>query len=184
MNKYSDGKVYRIVNSELNLVYYGSTTQTLNKRFYQHRKDSFDPLRKNTSKRLFQTTSIPYIELLELVNCENRIELETIERHYIENHLSGFSECVNKVIPLRTNKEYYLDNCESIKQKYRDYYAINKDDICLKKRQFYIDNKERLTQKFNCPCGGSFTPKHRTRHFRSIKHIKFLETDPVIIDFD
>ena len=91
MNKYNEGKVYRIVNSELNMVYYGSTTQTLNKRFYQHKKDSSDPLRKNTSKRLFQTTSIPYIELLELVNCENRIELETIERHYIENHLSGFS---------------------------------------------------------------------------------------------
>lgn len=177
MNKYNDGKIYRIVNAELNMIYYGSTTQSLNKRYYQHKKDSKDPTRSNTSKKLFQTTTIPYIELLETVFCNNKIELETIERHYIENHYSGFSECVNKVIPLRTNKEYYIDNCEIIKEKYRNYYAINKANICLKKKEFYLKHKERLTKKFDCPCGGSYTPKHKARHFKSIKHQKFIESE-------
>ena len=35
---YSQGKVYKIFNTETNDVYIGSTTQSLSKRFYDHKK--------------------------------------------------------------------------------------------------------------------------------------------------
>lgn len=177
MSKYNYGKIYRLVNEELNMVYYGSTTQTLSKRYYQHKMDSSNPNKTNTSRKLFSTNSVPFIELLELVNCNSKYDLETIERQYIENNSPVLYECVNKVIPLRTTKEYYIDNCELIKQKFRDYYALNKDAICQKKKEYYYENKETLLKKFDCPCGGTFTPKHRLRHLKSVKHQKFIDNN-------
>lgn len=97
---YKNGKIYKLVNDELNLTYYGSTCAPLHKRLYQHKHKS-NPC---SSKILFESGEVK-IFLVELFPCNNRIELRQKERHYIENN-----DCVNKRIPNRTIKEYMKDN--------------------------------------------------------------------------
>jgi hypothetical protein len=62
------------------------------------------------------------IILLENVSCINKDELKARERFYIET-----LECVNKVIPGRTNQEYAADHKEQRKEYYEKHKAIKKD---------------------------------------------------------
>ena len=59
------------------------------------------------------------MELLENYPCNNKYELETRERYHIENN-----ECINRMIPTRTSKEWRDDNKEIIKEN-KKIYAIN-----------------------------------------------------------
>ena len=52
MTNYQNGKIYKIESLSMNLVYYGSTTQSLCKRLSKHRSES---KRSNiTSKQVLQ----------------------------------------------------------------------------------------------------------------------------------
>jgi hypothetical protein len=52
------------------------------------------------------------IILLENYSCNDKYELEARERHHIEN-----TQCINKVIPTRSKKEYILATKDK-KQEY------------------------------------------------------------------
>ena len=78
------------------------------------------------------------IYLIQLCDCQSKMELERCERSHIES-----IECVNKTIPGRTKKEYYIDNKEKIKQ----YYIENKELICKQKKEYYIENKELICKQ-------------------------------------
>ena len=119
------------------------------------------------------------IVLLENVNATNYNDLVSREAHYIRS-----LECVNKVIPMRTDKEYYDDNIKYYKQYYKD----NKDKI----KQYYEDNKDKLIeyreankekikeyqkQIFICVCGSKCIIGKKQRHLKTIKHLKFLESN-------
>lgn len=96
MSKYQKGKIYKLVNDEMpDKIYFGSTTQDLKLRLQGHKSKS----NKTTSKILFEKGNVKII-LVEEYPCENRKQLEKKERNYIENN-----ECINKVIPTRTQKE-------------------------------------------------------------------------------
>ena len=75
---YSDGKVYAIrctLEGHEDLIYVGSTTTTLAKRLYQHRKTSEDP---SQTRRLYEAmrelgAANWCISLLEDVPCERSV---------------------------------------------------------------------------------------------------------------
>ena len=105
-----NGKIYKLVNEELGLTYYGSTTQSLAKRLIQHRWKA----KKNsnyTSKQLFEKGEVEII-LVEEYSCNEKKELYERERFYIQNN-----ECVNKTIPSRTKAEWRNDNRDKIHQQ-------------------------------------------------------------------
>jgi len=125
MNKYENGKIYKIVDDTNDNIYIGSTYQkylsrrlqghlTNYKRYIEGKRE-----RNITSFKIFENSSY-HIELIEKYPCKNRMELEKRERYYIES-----LECVNKVIPGRTPKEYR----EANKDKIKKYYEKNKDKI-------------------------------------------------------
>jgi len=103
MVNYQNGKIYKIVGN--NLTYYGSTCEpTLAKRLTKH-KCALNEYKKGQRRFI---TSFKIIEsgeynivLVEKHSCKSKDELHKRERFYIENN-----ECVNKVIPGRTHKEY------------------------------------------------------------------------------
>jgi hypothetical protein len=75
------------------------------------------------------------------------------ERWYIENN-----ECVNKYIPCRTVKEYYVDNKEHILNHQKDYDNANKeqkkiyqlknaDKIKEQQKLYYEKNKDKINQQ-------------------------------------
>jgi hypothetical protein len=60
-----------------------------------------------TSKILFEKYDDVRIELIEEFPCENKMELNKREGHYIRT-----LECVNKLVAGRTKKEWREDNKE------------------------------------------------------------------------
>ncbi len=142
MPDYQKGKIYRMVNDELGLTYYGSTTQKLTARKASHKMQRCQA----TSNQLFQKGNVEII-LVENFPCNTKEELLMRERYYIENN-----DCVNKQRPIITveekneySKEYYQQNKEielNKKAKYRD---ENKEKIKKIKAKYYQENKEKLT---------------------------------------
>ena len=161
MPNYANGKVYMIESLSSGLVYYGSTTQPLYKRLSLH-KSSMKT--RNCSSKQVLIYDDAKIVLIELVECKSKEELLAKEAHYIRNN-----ECVNKLIPGRTQQEY--------KKTYRD---ENKDSIKEYLKQYRIDNKETIKEKRGiktiCGCGGKYTKQNESTHLKSKKHINFTLT--------
>lgn len=198
MNRYQNGKIYKITCIENNLVYYGSTCMPLRKRLSGHRRSykqflkgnydyvtSFDIIKYNTAK----------IELVEDFKCETKLDLHKREQYYIENN-----DCVNKCIPAKqklTNpKEYYQEYRDKNKEKLlkyhkewrtgnekykitlqkadRKYKENNRELLNEKAKKHYLKVKHKLSEKHNCECGGCYTNKHKNEHLRTKKHLKYI----------
>jgi type II secretory pathway component HofQ len=71
-----------------------------------------------------------YIELIELIEYNDKSELTAREGHYIRT-----MDCVNIRIEGRTKKE-----------KDKDYRENNKETLIIKAKQYRIDNKEKIKQ--------------------------------------
>jgi len=151
MVNYQNAKIYKIVNDELNLTYYGSTCSTLTKRLSGHKSDSKKKNVNYSSKILFSTETKPEIFLVEKFPCNDKIELLKRERFYIENN-----NCLNKHIPGRSinewienhkeekikyDKERYLKNKEKTIKQNTEYVSKNKDKVKEYKRQYYLKQK-------------------------------------------
>jgi hypothetical protein len=82
---------------------------------------------------------------------------------------------VNRCIAGRTQKEWFEDNKDKIKQYYKEWCEDNKDKKKECDKQYREDNKERINKKYNCECGGKYTHKNKAKHFKTKKHIKYFE---------
>lgn len=147
MNEYANGKIYRLLCREL--VYYGSTIQTLKERLFAHKG-----LGNNcSSKILFELEDEVKIELVEEYPCNSKRELELREQYYISNF-----ECINFQNAFLTTeerkkymeifcKDYYLKNSEIIKNRSNVYYNMNKEEISKKSKEKYKENKEEISKR-------------------------------------
>lgn len=161
MVNYQNAVVYAIrSHSDPELVYIGSTCNTLSRRMVQHRM-AYNRYLKGTGNNVTSFKVLEageaYIELIEAYPCSSRMELNRREGQIMRE-----TECVNKHIAGRTKQEHYQDNKDQINQKHREYYennkeqrnqkcreyhAANKDQIKAKKAEYHAANKEQLNQK-------------------------------------
>jgi hypothetical protein len=194
-NKYKNGKIYRIVCNVTGLTYIGSTYQTLSQRLIEHR-GYYRELLKNPDKKNIQTSTRVIaggdydIVLLEKCPCESKEELNKRKRHYIES-----MECINKIIPGRSVKEYkkiyYEKNKEAIAEKAKIYREKNKEKakihrdknkeaIAEKGKIYYEKNREAIAEKnkvmVECSCGSTHLYVGKARHLRSQTHREWAET--------
>jgi hypothetical protein len=150
--KYNQGKVYKMV-SPSGLTYVGSTTQRLTQRKAGHKSD-FNAWKGGnehyvSSYKLFEEDPDNIdIVLLEACNVNTKEELHARERHWIE-----LTECVNKVIPIRSRdekleylKKYRLANHDEAIKASRDYYNSHKDEQHAQKKEYYQANKEKIIE--------------------------------------
>ena len=76
-------------------------------------------------------------------------------------------------------QKYYETNKDRIKKQVKEYYEINKNNIKDYKREYwksyYPSNKIKLTEKHKCGCGGCFITANKQRHFKSNKHLKYIQ---------
>ncbi len=150
MNKYNNGKIYKLICNNTGLVYYGSTCQELHKRKYEHKqlyKNYInDPIKYKlmTSSKIIENSNYDII-LVEEYSCENRKQLEMRERFYIENNM-----CVNKVIPTRTTKEWhkkwYQDNKIEKLKKNKEYDNIYREKFKDKIEEYKQEYKDRIKE--------------------------------------
>jgi hypothetical protein len=179
---YKNGKIYKIIDIAYTTQYIGSTTQTLSRRFSKHKSNykvwQANKINKISVFDIFEKFGIENckIELIEAFPCDNRDELERKEGEFIKNN-----DCVNKYIAGRTKKEYNKEYYDANKNKILEYREANKDKIKEKAKEYYDDNKDKLAEyakeKIMCECGCEITRSAKSRHIKSKKHIKYIETE-------
>jgi len=142
MPDYSNGKIYKITSPNCIEVYIGSTTQSLNDRFMHHIYDCKTDNRNLNSKIVIDKGDA-IIELIELFPCEFRTELRRREGAVQKTTLN----CCNYKIAGRTDKEYYVENIDRIKEKDKQYRINNVDKIKEKNKMYNTINRDIINQK-------------------------------------
>ena len=150
---YQKSKIYKLWSPSKNIVYIGSTTETLAQRLAKHKANhkayNNDNTKNYCSSYLVLDCEDYKIELLEEYACNNRQQLFKKEGEYIKNN-----ECINQFIAGRTKQEYYNDNIDKIKQyridnidKTKEYYIDNVDKLKEQHKQYYINNIDKLKEQ-------------------------------------
>ena len=164
---YSKTKIYKIMSFLGDKVYVGSTTKDrLSERMAEHRKNykvwKAGKTGKTNSFELFEEYGVENctIILLERYPCNSKDEKNAKEAFYIQS-----MNCVNRMLPGRTMKQYTLDHRDEIKIKNTNYYITNKDKI----------RETRKANIFKCECGSSCRRSDRSQHLKTTKHKVYEE---------
>ena len=153
------GRIYKIVSSECDGVYIGSTTLQLNTRWSSHKchyKEYVDGTYHYVTSCEIMKFADAKIELVHEGVFEGRKDLEQFEGETIRT----IPNAVNKVIVGRSMQQYYQDNKEARQQQIRQYNEANRASI-------------HMWRKTECTCdvcGGKFTNANKARHVKSKTH--------------
>lgn len=144
INRYAQGKIYKLVNDMDDEIYVGSTCLPLHKRLYDHKKAAKHKPHINVYQHLnsvgFEVVSIV---LIESFSCNSKDELLKRERHWIDE----LKPSLNKVLPYRTKAEYRQVNSEKIKQANKEYREKNRDKLIDYLRKYNEANRETSKEK-------------------------------------
>lgn len=174
MNRYNNGKIYKIVDVGYNQCYIGSTCESLSQRMARHRQAH--TFFKNGGRigatvcHMFDEFGVDNckIELIENYPCDNKEELLKREGYHIYNN-----ECINRCLTGRTPKEYkqYYNplNREKIKSGLKEWYERTKEERKHINKQYRDNHKEeskvRQSQTVECEnCGSIITIYKLNRH--------------------
>ena len=192
MNRYQNGKIYKVVDVGYNMCYIGSTCKKLYKRFSIHKCDYKQYV--NGKKHFISIFSIfdeygvenGKIELIENYPCQSKEELQSKEGQYQQQ-----TDCVNKFIAGRTSAQYEQDNKEKRLEKSRNHYHNNRESELNRKKeyrkkdtektkeqdkQYYQRHKEKRRAKYTCHCGAIVCFDSKYKHEKTKKDLQIIET--------
>jgi hypothetical protein len=174
MPDYQKGKIYKLWSPSKNIVYYGSTIETLSSRLSKH-KYAYNAYKNDNNKGYcISYLVLEYedykMELVEEYPCNNKSQLCKKEGEYQKNN-----ECVNQKIAGRTKREWEKDNPDKVadwwknnpnkskeynktrrqkeghkektKERSKEYYEKNKEYIVARQKAYYEANKEKISKK-------------------------------------
>jgi hypothetical protein len=76
-----------------------------------------------------------------------------------------------------TKRQEYLNNTKDQRKQYLD---VNKDKIIIKKKEWYEKNRDKILEdkrsKYTCECGTICRHDVKAKHFRTKKHINYLNS--------
>ena len=194
-NRYKNSKIYTIrYRNDNSLIYVGSTTQPLYKRWYEHKKSYSNENTKDYNKYLYmkirETDDFDnwYIELYEEYECENKEQLLKREGEVIRE-----LGTLNKKIEGRSRLERYEDNKEKLSTYNKGYYQHNKENIIDRMKEYRDKNREKIREKDNekyskykeiiseqrkektlCLCGCEVVKRQLKRHQQTKKHLDLI----------
>ena len=151
MRDYTKSKIYKLIIRNSNLIYIGSTIQTLHKRLAEHKKNRNN--KKYASYKLYDLEDDECkvkIILIKNFSCNNKQELLKEEDLFIQN-----IECINKYRAYLTNEEK-----KDLKNKNAKKWNVENTEKI----------KERKKTKIVCECGTELTKGELWRHKKSKKH--------------
>ena len=204
MTNYNLAKIYKIVRKSDNvLIYVGSTCEPmLCRRFDKHKQNAKTRFNRKVYRTVLDNGGWEnhQILLIKVYPCNSKDELHSEEAQFIRT----LNPIGNMVIPMRTDKQYYIDNRDKIqqyridnkekmqqyridnKEKLQQYYIDNKDKIHQYCKEYRIENKEKLKLKsskiINCCCGSTYKYQHKSHHFKSKKHINSIPVQFKLIE--
>jgi len=140
MVNYKYGKIYKLVNDEDEILYIGSTCDSLTGRFSKHKSlaknDTERPIYKYCNGKGWDNI---IIQIIQIYPCGSKKELLICERH----HYDIFKPKFNCYKPIATNKE----RGEYIKKYSREYRTKNRDKLIKASKIYNEKNKEKLAIK-------------------------------------
>ena len=174
MPDYSKGCIYKIKHKEDyddENIYVGSTCNIIRRRC-QHKSNL-----SNENSKDYNAPVYKYIRdnggwddfiLIKIHDypCKDKDELNIEERRMVDILKSK----LNMRVPARTQKEYYEDKKEIIKERVNKYREDNKEDI-----------NEKRKEKITCDCGCIVTKRILKLHKITDKHHKYLNKKNLII---
>lgn len=208
MPNYQLGKIYKIVSSQTDFVYVGSTTKKyLSQRLAKHNSDykswKIEKSRFISSFELLQYEDA-IIVLLEAFPCNSKDKLRAREQHWI-NEFVGL--CINKnkaystIEEIRKGKKiyqqenaekiaeskkiYYQENIEIIKQRKKKYYQENAEIIVEKQKKYYQENTEIIAEKrkiYQQENSERIKECDRTKYLKNLEQIKQYRSEKIVCD--
>jgi hypothetical protein len=154
------GTIYIIQSPNTDKVYIGSTFQTLEERFRDHKAMS-----NETSSYLVIDEGDAFIELLEEVKVIDKTELRYYEQQYLELYRDI---AVNEQNAFGLNEEKLREYQKKYQKKFRE---ENKEKTVERHKKYREENK----YKVECPCGSVVSKLCISHHIKTQKHQKYLE---------
>lgn len=159
-NRYTNGKIYKIVSQQTDDVYIGSTCSPLSKRMVEHRS-KYKMFLDNRHHYVSSFDILKYqdavIVLIENFPCNSKEELFARENYWMDQFRDVAIN--SRAAPLGITKEEYL----------KQYREDHKDDMVQYQQQYYQDHKNDV---WCCDlCDQSMHPGGKARHEKTKKHL-------------
>lgn len=176
-NKYQRGQIYKIVSPDFSKCYIGSTCEDLKQRFARH-KYQYTQFKKHGKENqrsiisLFNEFGVENCRILWIENCPCNSKKELEKR---EGEIQKETDCINKQVAGRTDKEYYYDNIEWEKERKKKDRQQNPEKY--KERNRHNNAKIHFCEICNC----EIKLRNKLRHQLTQKHqnyLKQLEQEP------
>lgn len=143
MPDYSRTIIYKLCCKDPSItdIYIGHTTDFRNRR-HKHKYACINETNKDRTAYVYQFIrdhgGFDNWDMIEIckVDCVDKREAERNERKHIED----LGASLNKMIPTRTQKEYYDEHAVQILEEKKQYYIDNKEEILEKRKEYYIEN--------------------------------------------
>ncbi|NTW91041.1 MAG: hypothetical protein HGA35_03795 [Erysipelotrichaceae bacterium] len=104
-----------------------------------------------------------------------KIMAELVAKEHDKRQLEVYEQLwINKLKSINTAPVIELLLNEARKQTQKKYYINNKEKERIRQQEFVKKHKERFSIPTNCECGGRYTYKNKSCHFKSKKHLDFL----------
>lgn len=183
------GKIYKIICTQSNICYVGSTFNTLRDRWKTH-KNAFGGYLKNNHS---EVAIYPYFKQYGIENFKIILikEYEVCDRKHLgiyEQLWINKLKSINKNNPFRIqkmySKQYYQFNKDNIQKYKKEYHALNISKINEYHKEYRTNHKEKIqkykNKKFICECGGKYVLGSKARHLKTNKHIIY-DNNPVLL---
>jgi len=144
---YRNGQIYRLIDSDDNTFYIGSTTQKLSMRKSEHSKkarlDSQYPVHCHIRDCDYNYK----IELIEYHPCDTKAELHKREGELQRAYKKSEYDLKNVVIAGRTQEQYRKEESEKIRESKKKYYDENNEKMKFKSREYRKEHGETINLK-------------------------------------
>lgn len=153
------GKVYKIICTQSNDIYVGSTFNTLRDRWMAHKQRyeqyQNDPSRNMSIHTYFDKYGIDNFKIILIK------EYDVIDRNHLE-----------------TKEQLWLNKLKNINIQS----AFN--PFRRGSKMIYQNRKEKMNIKYDCLCGTSYYARHKSKHEQSKKHIYFMMSNDEKKEYD
>ena len=180
---YSKGKIYLIRNTVNDLLYVGSTCQTVAQRMSQHRSDAKTrPTHIGPIYQAMQALGVDkfYCEWHSDFPCERGEQLSRREGEVIRE-LGTLKNGYNENQAGRTKAEWYMDNAVSVKAQQGEYYKQNINAIKARHVEYTKNNVAAIKEKqakWRKDNAASIKVKRAARYLKKKAEKAALTTNP------
>lgn len=159
------GKVYKIICSQTNDVYVGSTFNELRIRLRQHKYQ----FKQWVDEKSNEVSIYPYFETHGIENFKIILikEYKVVDK----DHLHAYEQLwINKLNPINKNNPF------CIKKLYKKEWAkLNSDKVQASRANRQLQINERNKEKLTCECGVEVSRRNQSAHRKSQQHLRWIQ---------